>query len=340
MFHKSRLFTRATLVLFLATASAWVGAKQPSAPAKPAIQSTAKPAQPKFNWQHIELKSNVWKISKKGSQPSYLLGTLHVGKENSRFRPQIQDLVRQNQKVIFEAPVYWSEEKQATEILQHMPQMISPDTTLQAQMGEADFTELMRHLNEHAEMVPMMEMLNHFKPWAMNLMLAGMPKKGYSAKKGVEQGLIQAAKKHKKPMSHLENLDVSVALFQKMPDDVALANLVAAVKHRDIGLSLSHKINQAYAKGEFSRFPKLVQENIYTGLLPQTQQKWLENWFENDVVVQRNRAWLPKMKQEMRQQKTLFAVGLGHLMGDKGLIALLREQGYTVEPQEKLLIWR
>ena len=31
----------------------------------------------------------------------------------------------------------------------------------------------------------------------------------------------------------------------------------------------------------------------------------------------------------------LIAVGAGHLPGDKGLISLLRKEGYTVTPVEK-----
>ena len=33
----------------------------------------------------------------------------------------------------------------------------------------------------------------------------------------------------------------------------------------------------------------------------------------------------------MAQKPTLFAVGAGHLVGDKGVLNLLRQAGYTVE---------
>ncbi|MEZ5495489.1 MAG: TraB/GumN family protein [Gammaproteobacteria bacterium] len=39
-----------------------------------------------------------------------------------------------------------------------------------------------------------------------------------------------------------------------------------------------------------------------------------------------------KIPEIAKQQVTLFAFGAGHLGGDVGVINLLREKGYTVEP--------
>jgi uncharacterized protein YbaP (TraB family) len=38
------------------------------------------------------------------------------------------------------------------------------------------------------------------------------------------------------------------------------------------------------------------------------------------------------MEEAMKAQPAFFAVGAGHLAGDKGVINLLRKQGYTVTP--------
>lgn len=37
----------------------------------------------------------------------------------------------------------------------------------------------------------------------------------------------------------------------------------------------------------------------------------------------------------MKEKPTIFAVGAGHLGGSGGVIALLRQQGYSVEPAGK-----
>ncbi len=50
---------------------------------------------------------------------------------------------------------------------------------------------------------------------------------------------------------------------------------------------------------------------------------------EQHLLIDRNRAWVPKM-EEMMDQTTFFAVGAAHLGGEEGLLNLLEEAGYTV----------
>ena len=49
------------------------------------------------------------------------------------------------------------------------------------------------------------------------------------------------------------------------------------------------------------------------------------------LVDNRNADWLTKMPALMAQKPTLFAVGAAHLPGQKGVLNLLRQAGYTVE---------
>ena len=54
--------------------------------------------------------------------------------------------------------------------------------------------------------------------------------------------------------------------------------------------------------------------------------------FATQLLDDRNATWLPVMMAAMRECPTFFAVGTGHLLGDNGLISLLRKQGYTLTP--------
>ncbi len=53
--------------------------------------------------------------------------------------------------------------------------------------------------------------------------------------------------------------------------------------------------------------------------------------FQEDLLVTRNQNWIPKIQKITKEKPTFFAVGAGHLGGKKGVIALLRNEGFTVK---------
>ena len=52
---------------------------------------------------------------------------------------------------------------------------------------------------------------------------------------------------------------------------------------------------------------------------------------ENTLIYDRNADWVTKMPALMAGKPTLFAVGAAHLPGERGVLHLLRQAGYTVE---------
>ena len=52
------------------------------------------------------------------------------------------------------------------------------------------------------------------------------------------------------------------------------------------------------------------------------------------LLDNRNKAWIEKMPAIMKDAPTLFVVGAGHLPGSNGVLKLLKQQGYTVEPMK------
>ena len=63
-------------------------------------------------------------------------------------------------------------------------------------------------------------------------------------------------------------------------------------------------------------------ESFATFCLPETNQP---------ILKDRNKKWLPKILAAMREKPTMFVFGSGHLVGEEGIIAKLREAGYKVE---------
>jgi uncharacterized protein YbaP (TraB family) len=59
--------------------------------------------------------------------------------------------------------------------------------------------------------------------------------------------------------------------------------------------------------------------------------KTMDAEFEGDLLATRNKNWISRIQQITKEKPTFFAVGAGHLGGKKGVIALLRNEGFTVK---------
>jgi len=52
---------------------------------------------------------------------------------------------------------------------------------------------------------------------------------------------------------------------------------------------------------------------------------------EDALIYNRNANWAKLMPQIMADKATFFAVGAGHLPGEKGVLQLLKNAGYMIE---------
>ena len=56
--------------------------------------------------------------------------------------------------------------------------------------------------------------------------------------------------------------------------------------------------------------------------------------FTDVLLYHRNSNWVNKLKTLLHDKSLIIAVGAGHLPGEKGLINLLRKEGFTITPVE------
>lgn len=85
---------------------------------------------------------------------------------------------------------------------------------------------------------------------------------------------------------------------------------------------------KAYISNDTCRFAKHIAENLdfYGGK---------NNSHLKEVLNDRNASWIPVIIKNIPEKTCMFAVGCRHLMGPASLIAMLRREGYTVEPVKK-----
>ena len=90
--------------------------------------------------------------------------------------------------------------------------------------------------------------------------------------------------------------------------------------------------NLEYDKNSFAELLKVYESEDITALLDMMNDENNKTVSEHqDVLLEnRNKNWISKIEAFAKEQPTFFGVGAGHLVGENGVIQLLREAGYSV----------
>jgi uncharacterized protein YbaP (TraB family) len=85
-------------------------------------------------------------------------------------------------------------------------------------------------------------------------------------------------------------------------------------------------LTDAYRKQEINKMDELTKADPTIGS------------FADLLLYDRNNNWVKKLQALMPESSLVIAVGAGHLPGKKGVLNLLREAGYKVEPVKNEMI--
>lgn len=167
-----------------------------------------------------------------------------------------------------------------------------------------------------------LEALSMFEPWFAGMMVSvlALQSHGYDAQHGVEQVVEAAARKEGKPGCGLETIDGQLGILDGLSEDLQKEMLVQAIDEAGEIERQIEPMLDAWRDGdergleqslddEFEGYPELADVLIYD----------------------RNAAWADQVDEMLKgDEDVLLVVGAMHLVGDRGLPALLEERGYTV----------
>jgi uncharacterized protein YbaP (TraB family) len=258
----------------------------------------------------------LWEISGKGlAAPSYLFGTFHLlCKSDIHFSQPVQQAVQSVNELYLEMDLDDPNTLLGAMSLMNMngakqlKDLYSPD----------EYTRLSNFFKDslRSSLTPFQSM----KPAFLESMLYPkmMPCKYIS---GVEEELMVLAKKDKKKIQGLETMAFQASVFDSIPyaeqakellktiDSIAsyrlyFDTLITVYKSQQLG-----EIEKMFGRAEFG-----MQDN------------------QDILLNKRNKNWVAQLKTIMKKESVFIAVGAGHLVGDMGLIALLRKEGYLLRP--------
>ena len=282
----------------------------------------------------IALNANaqlLWKISGNGQEkPSYILGTHHLVPLSIK-----DSIAGLSQAIDGTAQVYGEvimSEAMSPEFMQTMQQsmMMAGDTTLQALFTPEQYEAVGKVVKEN--MMADIAMLAKLKPAAitqqLTVILCMKHLGGFNPQEQLDTYFQQQAIQDGKKVGGLETLQSQINVLFNSQTLQRQANLLyCLVSDIDKAMDQTKRLNEAYKAQKLDDMLKLMEERDGNSCdpLPGEMEALLDN---------RNKAWIEKMPAIMKDAPTLFVVGAGHLPGNNGVLNLLKQAGYSVEPMK------
>jgi uncharacterized protein YbaP (TraB family) len=261
-------------------------------------------------------KSFMWRVER-GGTTVYLLGSIHAMKEDAYPLPSvIEEAFETVDAVAFEIDM---DEMGSAALEMLAAGSLEAGTTLEEVVGAAtwaDFSWRMRLAGFDPGV------MQRFKPWmaALTLVAFEITKAGYNPSAGLDAYLWGRAEDAGKDRLALETVAFQVGLFADMTPEQSLAFLSYTLADLETMIPLLDEISAGWRSGDVAS----VEEDLLEGFeeYPDLYRK---------MVTDRNRAWLQPIEELLAGDRdVMVVVGSMHLVGEEGLVGLLREKGYTV----------
>ena len=262
--------------------------------------------------------SLLWEIKAAGeSKPSYLFGTIHlICPADFSLSDSLKSAVTKTEQVALEIDM----DDPAMMATMMKTMNMKEGNTLSKLISESEYAKLAKFYKDSVGVG--IAMFEKAKPFVLmgplfNSVLACQPQ-------SYEMSLVELAGKQKSEVIGLETLEEQMAIFDTIPykDQVKML------------LTLIDSLPQA--RREFKELISLYKTENINELYQMTLKSEFGMESNQDIMLfDRNKKWIARIQKLIADKPTLFAVGAAHLGGEKGVIALLRKEGYRVRPISK-----
>ncbi len=259
-------------------------------------------------------QSLLWEISGNGlKENSYLFGTIHlICASDFIMDDRIQNAFKDADKLIMELDM----DDPTVMIKMQQLSMNAKMRNIKSEFSEEDLAKLDEVLisNYGAGM----DQLGVLKPFVLISMLT-LKMLPCDPVESYELFFTKKAANLKKEIEGLESVEFQMGIFDEIPESVQIQEIKKLLSGEN-SLEEFEKLLSAYLAEDINQLYEVA-----------TSGEMMEN-FDELMLDNRNKNWIPVMEKSMLENQVFFAVGSGHLGGEYGLINLLRAEGYQVRP--------
>jgi uncharacterized protein YbaP (TraB family) len=253
--------------------------------------------------------SLLWEVSGNGlAKPSYLYGTIHMICSADYFLTEkTKKAFEASNKLVLE--INFADPKEMTD----MQKMAMGTEPLSKILNPEQLAKLDAILKKNAGMT--VQQVDAFSLMTV-MSLISIKTFGCTDLKFYEMDFIESAKKRNLEVAGLETVK---SQFKSFEDAYSDAEMIAMLEESDV--EETKQLVNAYK-----------QENLEVLYKYSTAENMMNAKAKKYMLDDRNLNWAKYLPEMMKKESLFIAVGSAHLVGDLGVINLLRNSGYTVKP--------
>lgn len=258
--------------------------------------------------------SLLWQITGPGiTKPSYLYGTIHIMCPGDIV---VTDVLKDKFNKTGQLYLELDMDDPATMMEAMAGMKMKNDTTVKDLLPTSTYDSLTANFQKTTGMP--FTMFNGLKPMLAEAAI-------YPAILGCqgeawEQKFMQMAKDRNIELKGLETTKDQLDIFDSIPYKKQAESLAKSLANIDSIKVSFQQMLEVYKRKNLDSLSILINDDDELGN------------YQDIMLNRRNAKWIPEIITESKKMPTFFAVGAGHLGGDKGVINMLRKQGYKVTP--------
>ncbi|ACT94606.1 TraB/GumN family protein [Dyadobacter fermentans] len=257
--------------------------------------------------------SLLWEISGRGlAKPSYLFGTIHlICPTDFSISDSLKSTLARTQQVALEMDM--DDPGMMTGMMKTMN--MTDGNELKKLVTASEYERLNRFFTDSVHVG--LAMFERAKPFILmgplfNALLDCQPQ-------SYEMALVELAGKQKSEVIGIETLEEQMAIFDTIPYKDQAKMLLTLIDSLPSAKKEFRSLVALYKMQDISKLYDLTMKSDF-GM----------DGNEEVMLFARNQKWIPRIRRIASAKPTFFAVGAAHLGGERGVIALLRKEGFQV----------
>lgn len=277
----------------------------------------------------------LWQVSKPGTEPSFLFGTMHMADPRLIKLPENAEAAfNRSGTLALEITEILDPQKMAGQAFNLMKYTNYLDgSTLSQRLIPDQKAMLEKRLADHAGLPWIV--VDKMKPWVAMGMIA-LPAcelaRKQAGKPFLDMSLGLRARQQGKSIAALETMQGQMAAMDSLPEKIMIDALLDTAKLEGQLDNIFETMIQLYLKGEMGMIWAMMSHLGPQGV-EQTENASYYAEFQQVIVDERNITMADESAKLIDKGGAFIAVGALHLPGEKGLLNILAQRGYTISVQ-------